>query len=130
MGVRTSVFQTLINSWSSSHRYHERVLWPCIFGCCEGKDELKHYLSCAPMWTLAVSAASLPTCFLSLSPIDRLCLFTNSVSGMKLLSVVFRGYHALKFGHREVIERGIASQDFAELNLIFTRICCDVWRHI
>ena len=119
-----------IYSWSCTHRYHETTVWACIFGCNDGKDELKHYLTCSPMWTLAVSAASLPTCFLSLSPIDRLWLFTNSVSGMKLLGVVFRGYHALKFGHREVIERCTASQDRAELNSIFSKICRDVWRHI
>ena len=128
--VQTSVFQTLINSWSTTHRYHEVVRWPCIFECKDCKDELKHYLSCPPMWTLAVSAASLPSAFLSLSPCDRLCLFSNSVCGMRLLAVASRGYHALKFGHREVIERGIANQDFAELSLICTRVCSDAWRHI
>jgi len=128
--IQTSVFKTLINSWSTTCRYHEVVLWPCIFGCNDCKDELKHYLSCPPMWALAVSAASLPSAFLSFSPCDRLCLFSNSVCGMRLLAVASRGYHALKFGHREVIERCIANQDFAELNLIFTRVCSDVWRHI
>jgi len=128
--VKTSVFKTLINSWSTTHRYHEMHLWPCIFGCEDCKDELTHYLNCDPMWTLAVSAASLPSSYLSLSPSDRLCLFSNSVSGMRLLAVVSRGYHALKFGHREIIERCIANQEFAELNLIFIKICRDAWRHI
>ena len=73
--VRIWFLKTIINSWSTSHRLSESVFLPCIFGCNDCEDNLKHYLWCIPLWTLASSAFSLPSCFLCLPPADRLCLW-------------------------------------------------------
>jgi len=128
--IRTSFFKTIINSWATSHRYQEHVLLPCIFGCVGEKDDLQHYLGCDPMWTCAVTASDLPPGFLSLSPMQRLCIISHDVNALKLLGVVFRGHHSLRLGHRYLIDKCVASQDFTEIILLFTHLCGDAWRHI
>jgi hypothetical protein len=128
--IKTSFFKTIINSWATSHRYHEHVLLPCIFGCVGEKDDLQHYLRCDPMWTCAVTASSLPHDFLALSPMQRLCIVSHDVNGLRLLGVVYRGYHALRLGHRYLIDKCVASGDFTEILLLFTHLCGDAWRHI
>ena len=100
---------------------------PCIFGCEHKEDNLKHYLRCEPLWTLAVSACGLPLSFLSLPPLDRLCIVNKSATGLKLLSVVFRGYHALKLGHRSLIDSCVASNVFDEVLLILPKLCRELW---
>jgi hypothetical protein len=127
--MKSCLFKTLINSWYTSHRMHENELLPCIFGCDSEGDNLSHYLSCDPMWTLAASASSLPAVFLSLAPLARLCLLNRSPLGLKLLSVVFRGYHALKMGHRNLVEYCVRSGNFDEIILLALRIFADLWRH-
>jgi len=124
---KTCFFKTLINSWATSHRYGESILLPCIFGCTGKTDDLEHYLCCDPMWTCAVSAASLPPSFLSLSPIERLCMVNRRPESIKLLGVAFRGYHSMRLGFRYVIDRCIANSDFAEVILLFSRLCSEAW---
>ena len=56
------VFRSLVNSWTTSYRFHEAVLLPCVFGCSLqypkkedatfSRDELAHYLVCKPLWRL------------------------------------------------------------------------------
>ena len=130
VSVKSCYLKTIINSWSTSQRYHEDVLLPCIFGCSDQKDCLEHYLVCDPMWTCAVTASSLPTSFLSLSPIERLCIFNPGPLGLKLLGLVYRGYHTLKLGHRGTIDRCIDCDDHSEIILLFISICLDSWRHL
>ena len=31
--VRVMAFRSLVNSWTTSYRFHEAVLLPCVFGC-------------------------------------------------------------------------------------------------
>ena len=81
------------------------------------------------MWTLAASASALPSAFLLLAPLDRLCLLNRSPLGLKLLSVVFRGYHALKMGHRTLVDHCISTGNFDEIILLALRIFADLWRH-
>ncbi len=126
--VRASYFKTLINSWATTYRYQERVKLPCIFGCDEMKDDLKHYLCCEPLWTLAVTSASLPGEFLTGTHIDRLCLLSNSVAGIRLLGVVSRGYHTLKFEYRKRIDSCVGCGDFTDIHLLFVRIVQEAWR--
>ena len=38
--------QDLGNSWSTSTRYHQNQLLPCVFGCSEARDSLAHYVVC------------------------------------------------------------------------------------
>ena len=41
------VSRTWTNGWFASHRMHHLEPPPCIFGCTDAKDELKHYLKCS-----------------------------------------------------------------------------------
>ena len=82
------------------------------------------------MWALATSAAALPYPFLDLTFAERLCFFNPSLDKFRLLAMVYRGYHALKFGHRAVIDRCIALEDHDELNILFLTLCHDIWRHL
>ena len=125
--VATCFLKTVINSWYTTHRMGEVPRLACIFGCPGCEDNLKHYLACEPMWTLAASAGGLTWDFLSLSPSERLCIFKRSRTGLKLLSVVFRGYHALKLDQRCLIDRCIARDDYEDIFLLFVKLCRELW---
>ena len=56
-------------------------------------------------------------------------LLNRSPLGLKLLSVVFRGYHALKMGHRDLVEYCIRVGNFDEIILLALRIFADLWRN-
>ena len=128
--VKTCFLKTLINSWVTTHRYQEVPLLPCIFGCEDCEDNLDHYLCCDPMWTIAACAASLPSVFLSLTPLERLCLLNKSVVGLRLISVVYRGYHTIRLGHKQLVERCLAQNDFEEIILFLSSLCSQAWHHL
>ena len=55
------VLKTIVNSWTSSYRYHESVLLECVFGChllhplppgAAYHDSLEHYLVCKKLWRI------------------------------------------------------------------------------
>ena len=127
--VSTYFLKMVINSWYTSHRLGEVPLLPCFFGCEDKEDNLKHYLTCESLWTLAVSASGLSPSFLSPSPLDRLCIANKPVSGLQLPSVAFRGYHALKLGQRGLIDSCSASSDFDEILFLFVRVCRECWSY-
>ena len=127
--VKTCFLKTIINSWSTSHRMGESEFLPCIFGCSGCEDNLKHYLWCDPLWTLAASACGLPSCFLSLPPIDRLCLWNKSTYGLKLLRVVYSVYHTVKLGHREFISYCTANNNFEVIHDLVITISKEIWAH-
>ena len=107
---------------------HEPVLLPYIFGCDSEDDDLCHYLTCDPLWTLAASASSLPIDFLSLSSLERPCLLNKSIHGLRLSSVVY-SYHALRLGHGKLVEYCIRTCDFEEIILLAMRIFAGLWRN-
>ena len=39
----TCVVKTWANAWATSHRMHEEIVLPCLFGCSQ-TDSLQHYL--------------------------------------------------------------------------------------
>ena len=127
--IRTSFFKTIINSWATSHRLSENVLLPCIFGCRECEDNLKHYLCCDPLWTLATSASGLSSCFLGQSPAERLCLWNKSIYGLQLLRVVYSVYHIVKLGHRELISHCIECNSFEVIHDLAPHIAKETWDH-
>ena len=89
-GVRTAYFKTLINSWATSSRMQEGSVLPCVFGCDEVKVDLRHYLVCPVLWTLACSCASLPAACLESSPLERLCLLNPEPWRIQFISAVSR----------------------------------------
>ena len=46
------VIKTWVNSWSTSDRYHEDVLLPCLLGCADKPDDLQHYIHCPRIWDI------------------------------------------------------------------------------
>ena len=74
------VLRSLVNSWTTSYRFHEAVCLPCVFGCSVqypkkvdatlSRDELAHYLVCKPLWRLV--SAILNQDFCGLRAPDRL----------------------------------------------------------
>ena len=127
--VKTCFLKTIINSWATTHRMGERNVLSCIFGCANCEDNLKHYLSCDPLWSLAVSSCGLPSSFLSLSPLDRLCLRNKSTYGLRLLRVVYSVYHTVKLGHRELISYCTASNNFEVIYDLVIPISKEMWAH-
>ena len=129
LSVKTCFLKTIINSWATSHRMSEGELLPCIFGCECCEDNLKHYLTCEPLWTLVVSACGLPASYLGLPILDRLCLRNKSTYALKLLRVVYSVYHALKVGHRELITQCIANNHFEVIYELIIPISKETWDH-
>ena len=89
------VIRTWVNSWSTSTRYHEDPVPPCLFGCVNLPDSLQHYLACAPMNRIVDShiLRYRPT-----HPLNRLGLHIPSKEGFLELAATFHAYHAVKLG--------------------------------
>ena len=80
------------NSWATSHRFHDDKLLPCLLGCRDCKDELKHYLQCPhllALWTFLLG----PT---SADPLVRWGLIQPEKEQFKCISCIFSGYHAVR----------------------------------
>ena len=114
--VAMALIKTWANAWTTSDRMHEDNLLPCIFGC-EGDDALAHYLCCDPLWTAVISCSYKRTELLMQPPLVRLCLETPSVEGARLITIAFSCYHALKLGHRDLVEAGCDSGNFCEMHV-------------
>ena len=127
--VCTSCLKTWINSWSTSSRYHEDEIWACFFGCSEERDDLAHYIRCPIMWTLAASAVPLlSTWHPPIPPIlEKLCLVKASPVSVKRLAMVYRGYDAIRMKHKRLVNHCITTDEFAQVNSLFTKLCRDIW---
>ena len=44
--ARVIWWKSVCGAWTTSHRMHEDVLAPCVFGCLDCKDTFCHYLEC------------------------------------------------------------------------------------
>ena len=64
---------------------------------------------------------------ISLPPLDRLCLLNKSPYGLRLLSVVYREYHAAKLGHRELVDYCIALDNFVVIHDSILPILREMW---
>jgi hypothetical protein len=112
------IIKTWVNSWSTSYRYHETPLLPCVFGCPREKDNQDHYVMCPILFHTLRQLR--PTT--SPDPIERIGLFHTSVDNLRALSCTFSGYHAVRRSDRLTEHpappkppfRTFASQIFAE----------------
>ena len=96
--------RTLANAWTTSYRYHETPLLPCIFGCnifrpvLKGvyyKDDLQHYLVCKQLWKLVDMVLGLKS---TPSPAHRLCLLADHPPPLALV-IDHSMYHGIKQGN-------------------------------
>ena len=113
------VIKTWANSWSTSYRYHEKPLLPCLLGCQLGKDDLSHYVDCIQIQLALDDLLITPPTH----PLERIGLQSITRESILAASAVFSGYHAIKrspfttglSGHPLNAEQAIASQRiFAE----------------
>ena len=109
--VSMCVLKSIANAWTTSTRMHEDVCLPCILGC-QAADSLAHYICCDPLWTVVTSCAGAGTDMLRRPAISKLCLSAPSPEGARLLAIAFHCYHALKLGHRALIDCAFLSDDF------------------
>jgi hypothetical protein len=126
--VRTSYFKSLSNQWATRSRYQEHS-HSCIFGCNDSKDNLKHYLQCECMWTLATSAIPLPIAFLGGTPEERLSLHSASVVRIRILAAAYRAYHVLVFQFKQRLEDARLSDDYLDVCVLFSQLVQIAWRH-
>jgi len=93
------VIKTWCNAWGTSSRMHERIIFPCLFGCQDARDHMAHYVQC-PFWLYLLTKLSsdpLP----SPLPLTRLAVVDPSTPSLLALSCSFAGYHAIKRLARE-----------------------------
>lgn len=122
------VIKTLLNSWSTSERYHESQRLPCLFGCQTGQtgplppligDSLKHYLRCPNLWVAICSVCrSLP----AIHTAERLGLIPVCLDRLCEVAIAFHTYHALKITHLNDIKDILARHDRSALSVV----CVDV----
>jgi hypothetical protein len=119
-GVHTATvyIKTVLNSWTTSARYHDEKCRKCIFGCRWAGDELQHYVSCARLWTEVDVATGLDE-----EKIDtvqqRLMLSEPSRSRARRLTIAFSIYHALKLEALALIQ---AAEACGEYSAVITKL--------
>ena len=79
----------------------ELIKWPCIFGCIDCSDEIRHYIQCPILWQLAREALSISELHFSIE--HRLCFVDCSLDKLRLLAYSHLLYHALK-NDRECVQ--------------------------
>ena len=103
------VLRSLVNSWTTSYRFHEAVLLPCVFGCSKvfpkkedsnfPRDELAHYLVCRPLWRLVSDILGEDYCCLRAPDrlgVGRVCKFEGIVLAHQM-------YHYIKLSRLQEV---------------------------
>ena len=112
---RMAVLKTWGNAWTTTTRFHETELWPCIFGCCKCEDSLTNYLTCEPFWTLICTSAKSAVEAFFFPPQVRACFEDLSTANCFRCMVGFLTYHALKMDYSGLILEAFALQNFEEV---------------
>ena len=81
-------------AWTTTSRMHELNKWPCVFGCIDCSDEVRHYTQCPVLWQLAREALSISEQYFTLG--HRLCFIDCSVDKLRMLAYGHLLYHAIK----------------------------------
>ena len=80
--------------WTTSVRMHESVLLPCVFGCLDCRDEIRHYFTCPILWQLAKEALNLMESSFDVE--QRLCLAGVNINRVRLLGYCHTLYHHIR----------------------------------
>ena len=109
------LIKTLSNSWCTSRRFHETNRLPCVFGCPDCIDTLEHYLCCGALWGIVHWITGSPP-----HPLlcGRLGLLTPSPRAVLHVFFAFHTYHAVKVGHRVVVDDAVSSLDFGPVHAV------------
>ncbi len=86
------VVRTWSNSWTTSDRYKESCILPCLFGCRGELDSQKHYSKCPTLFAIVrCLRPSTPPC-----PKKRMGLLEPERDNLAALSCAYTGYHTLR----------------------------------
>jgi len=88
------VLRTWSNSWSTSYRYHESRLLPCLLGCPGMADNMKHY-PCCPLIQEYVSAVFGRSLFQEC--LDRFGTTALEPAALRQVTCIYYAYHVVKF---------------------------------
>ena len=121
------IVKTWTNSWATSVRYHESIIFPCLLGCQDSDryygmiqcplhhptngapplDDFSHYLYCPNMWRVldSIVSHSIP-----IDPLKRLGLIDSNFENLFTLACSFHAYHSIK----QVRNNLPTSLDFSE----------------
>ena len=92
--LRICWLKAIGGAWTTITRMHESIKWPCVFGCIDCQDEIRHYMQCHVLWQLAREALKLSEEYFSLG--HRLCFIECSLDMLRLLAFSHLLYHSLK----------------------------------
>ena len=116
-----TVLKTWANSWCTTTRLHEAVIWPCIFGCPGEEDRLSHYLRCTRFWS-GIGASARADGPIYEDPLVKISLSLPSVRWSKLIVVASRCYHSIKFDYPHEVERAIESSSFVQIEQLLEEL--------
>jgi len=92
--LRMCWLKAIAGAWTTTCRMPEPIKWPCVFGCVDSRDEIRHYIQCPVLWQLAREALSISEHHFSIG--HRLCFYDCSVDKLRLLAYSHLLYHAIK----------------------------------
>jgi len=89
-----AIVKTFCNAWPTSFRRHEK-LRPCVFGCPNGRDKLRHYLVCPRAWPEMCRAMNYTHC--NRDVLARLGLSSafSASEAIKVLTGLLEAFHTL-----------------------------------
>ena len=118
--------KTIVNAWTTTSRMHERVRWPCIFGCVSGRDDTAHYLSCDRLWQIVadIAGVEVPVSLLERLGLSRPCR-ENTVN----IYVAFTTYHCLKNKFYIDINRAVNHGNFSPVIAAASEAAAAAIRH-
>ena len=91
--VRMCWLKSVAGAWCTSTRLNKAVRLPCIFGCVDSMDNIRHYLICPVLWQFARETLHVYEEHIDIG--HRLCLRVPSINKMRLLTFCFSLYHAI-----------------------------------
>lgn len=102
------VLKTWCNGWAASNRYHNDIRLPCVVGCSEQRDDMKHYLDGPHLF--ALQKFMIPAT--SPDPLIRWSIINPCIESCKQVACTHCGYHAAR---RHL--KGALAQDFPATKL-------------
>ena len=82
------------------------------------RDRLEHYMRCDIRWKFIATVIDGAEYRESLLTVQKACFVEPALNDLKTICVAFKAYHALKMGHRELINKAINSNKFDRVHVL------------
>ena len=121
--------KTLMNAWCTSHRFHEPVLLPCIFGCKHKKDDLEHYLWCGTFKEICQAATKE---IVADDLQGKIGLGDAEPTRLDFVHVacMFTTYHTIRNTYAHLLHKKMRIQEFDRINSHAFSICTVAWNDL